>query len=125
VKDVKEDHAIRPSDHKPPETLEGACNRCRGSGKDPKKRSRPCPSCEGRGTHEYCGTCGDFMRCGGRDPQPLDGFMGDAPPCLREGRSDRRTFGEIKTSPCCDRDTDNDGNCPIHEAPGVLRRRYQ
>lgn len=26
---------------------------------------------------------------------------------------------------CCDRDTDGDGNCPIHSAPGVLRDRYR
>lgn len=25
-------------------------------------------------------------------------------------------------SPCCERDTDGDGNCPIHSAPGVLRQ---
>lgn len=24
---------------------------------------------------------------------------------------------------CCDLDTDGDGNCPIHEAPGVMRTR--
>lgn len=22
---------------------------------------------------------------------------------------------------CCERDTDGDGNCPIHSAPGILR----
>jgi hypothetical protein len=26
---------------------------------------------------------------------------------------------------CCERDTDNDGNCSIHIAPGVLREEYR
>lgn len=26
-------------------------------------------------------------------------------------------------SKCCDRDTDGDGNCPVHSAPGIYRNK--
>ena len=98
-------------------TLQGVCNYCykstpertcgldesiedwqaqrRGTGRDPKNRKRLCPHCSGTGRAEYCYVCGEKMRCNGRDPKRLDGFMGDPPPCLRRGRSDRRTYYEI------------------------------
>jgi len=82
----------------PGNVIEGRCSRCQGAGRDPKKRTRSCPVCGGRGSQEYCGVCGETMRCGGRDPDGMDGFMGDPPRCQREGRSDRRTFEEINAA---------------------------
>lgn len=75
--------------------LEGPCWNCDGKRTDPRKRSRKCPTCEGSGSLEYCYTCGEAMLCGGRDPNAMYGFMGDAPPCRRKGRSDKRTHREI------------------------------
>ena len=77
--------------------IQGRCNFCLGDGKDNKKRSRKCPNCRGTGQMDYCYSCGEQMnpRCGGRDPSTMDGFIGDPPPCLRRGRSDRRTYNQI------------------------------
>lgn len=40
------------------------CEMCEGSGKDPKKRTRRCPQCGGRGEHpERCKECGEIRFC--------------------------------------------------------------
>ena len=75
--------------------------RYRGTGRDPKNRKRTCPHCSGSGKAQYCYVCGEKMLCGGREqPDPnVMYFMGFEPgPCLRGGRSDRRTYQEIKGS---------------------------
>jgi hypothetical protein len=55
------------------------------------------------------------------DPDTRDmAFRGDMKgPIDNDGQ---RVSGTLS---CCGRDTDGDGNCPIHEAPGVVRRRYR
>lgn len=34
------------------------CPTCKGKGHDPKKRTRPCPSCARSGKAPYCANCG-------------------------------------------------------------------
>lgn len=48
------------------------CPDCKGSGKDPKKRSRRCPGCRVPGRADFCKTCGDRMPCRGTDPGMCD-----------------------------------------------------
>ncbi len=43
----------------------GICETCCGKGKDPKKRKRPCPDCEGTGKRWVCDTCLEPMPCSG------------------------------------------------------------
>lgn len=52
------------------------CVNCSGSGKDPRKRKRPCPTCMGTGIRLYCTSCGEDMPCSGT----LDNIM-DQPLC--------------------------------------------
>lgn len=42
----------------------GPCDICMDSGKDPKNRKRPCPTCEGRG-RPFCQNCWKPLPCGG------------------------------------------------------------
>ena len=82
------------------ESIEDWQARRRGTGRDPKNRKRPCPHCSGTGRAQYCYVCGEKMLCGGREqPDPnVMYFTGFEPgPCHREGRSDRRTYEEIKS----------------------------
>lgn len=81
------------------DTLRDRCYACDGDKMDPKKRSRACPTCKGVGEIDYCYTCGQAILCGGRDPNATWGFDGRPPRCLREGRSDRRTFAELTKIP--------------------------
>ena len=41
------------------------CPVCKGSGRDARKRKRPCSSCTGSGKAEYCRSCCEFMPCRG------------------------------------------------------------
>jgi hypothetical protein len=55
------------------------------------------------------------------DPDTRDlAFRGDMKGPIDSGG--QRVPGTLS---CCGRDTDGDGNCPIHESPGVVRRRYR
>ena len=98
IRDVCNHCYTRPVARKMDESEEDWHRRRKGSGRDPKNRKRSCPHCHGTGRADYCATCGEVMdpRCSGRAAAPRDGFMGDAPPCAREGRSDRRTYPEIQ-----------------------------
>jgi RecJ-like exonuclease len=48
------------------------CSNCKATGKDPRKRTRPCPQCGGSGVEVYCETCGETMPCSGENPDILD-----------------------------------------------------
>lgn len=48
------------------------CYNCKGTGKDPKRRKYPCPTCFGYGLVDYCKTCGELMPCGGTDNDLCD-----------------------------------------------------
>ena len=37
----------------PPRTVIRRCRRCEGTGKDPKKRTRNCPICQGSGVEHF------------------------------------------------------------------------
>ena len=43
------------------DTRKGICDECKGTGKDPQKRSRPCPYCNGKALVEVCKTCGSIV----------------------------------------------------------------
>lgn len=40
------------------------CPDCKGSQRDPKKRKRLCPRCEGHGVVGRCLSCGEWPCCG-------------------------------------------------------------
>ena len=67
------------------------CPVCYGTGKDPKKRTRKCPQCDGRGRAAFCTRCGQLDPCPGIPTNVIDGT------CLRVGRSDPRTGDEIRS----------------------------
>lgn len=48
------------------------CTHCNKSGKDPKKRKRKCPICNGMKKQASCGTCGELMPCSGTDFGMMD-----------------------------------------------------
>jgi len=48
------------------------CLDCHGSGKDPRKRKRKCPRCDGSGSIARCRTCGHLMPCPGTLENVLD-----------------------------------------------------
>ena len=48
------------------------CTHCKGTGRDPKKRTRPCPECQGTKHSLMCETCGCMMPCPGTDPNVFD-----------------------------------------------------
>ena len=48
------------------------CPDCDGSGKNPRKRKRPCPRCGGTGLVSCCSSCGHLMPCPGTDIDIFD-----------------------------------------------------
>lgn len=50
----------------------GICGTCWETGKDPKKRTRPCPDCEGTGKRWVCDTCKEAMPCSGTHTDLFD-----------------------------------------------------
>jgi DnaJ-class molecular chaperone len=48
-------------------TKVGQCNKCLGSGRNPKKRKQRCSACDGDGRGFFCTTCGERMPCGGTE----------------------------------------------------------
>jgi len=51
---------------------QGSCYACGGSGKDRRRRTRPCPKCDGTGKGLVCSSCGESMPCSGTDPNMFD-----------------------------------------------------
>jgi DnaJ-class molecular chaperone len=45
----------------------GQCDKCLGSGRDPKNRKQRCTKCDGDGRGYFCSTCGERMPCGGTE----------------------------------------------------------
>lgn len=43
------------------DTRKGICDECRGTGKDPKNRKRPCQYCKGSALVDVCKTCGRIV----------------------------------------------------------------
>ena len=50
-----------------------ACTECGGTGKNPKKRTRTCASCNGIGKELVCSNCLNKMPCGGVPENVIDG----------------------------------------------------
>lgn len=50
----------------------GPCKHCKGTGRDPKKRKRPCPSCDGSKVQLVCKSCGEDMPCSGTRDDVFD-----------------------------------------------------
>ena len=43
------------------DTKKGICDECKGTGKDPRKRTRPCGYCNGTAMVDVCTQCGGIV----------------------------------------------------------------
>lgn len=67
------------------------CATCQGTGKDPRKRKRPCPACDGKVKTQFCESCGHDMPCPGTTEGVLDQSSCDKPvPEVRRAYLQRR-----------------------------------
>jgi RecJ-like exonuclease len=62
------------------DVIPAVCRACNGTGNDKRKRTRPCPTCQGAGKVPYCKTCKQYMPCPGTSKTVLDQTYCDCGP---------------------------------------------